>query len=601
MSAMSESGVSGNGMFHFVAIKPSHYDDEGYVIQWVRSSIPSNTLATLYGLVLDCANRHVLDDAMDIRLHAYDETNTRINLKRIVRVIRSSGGRGLVALVGVQSNQYPRAMDLARQFRAEGIQVCIGGFHVSGCLAMLPDMPPDLQEAVDLGISLYAGELEGRMDALLQDAFRHEMRPVYNYMKDLAHLGGSPVPFLPASIIHRRTGAKTSFDAGRGCPFQCSFCTIINVQGRKSRTRSPEDVETIVRANAAQGVRNFFISDDNFARNKEWEAILDRLIHLREVEGLPIRLIIQVDTLSHQIPGFIEKAGRAGVNRVFIGLENINPDSLKGAQKRQNCVGKYRAMLQAWHRVGALTLAGYILGFPADTRGSILRDIKIIQRELPVDLLEFFILTPLPGSQDHRTLHDQGVEMDADMNRYDLAHVTTAHQQMSRREWQDIYHEAWEAYYTPEHVETVIRRGKAWGFAPRAMMMKLLCFHACARIERMHPLEGGLFRLKYRTDRRSGMPLEHPVVFYTRYAWDTLSKHAQFAWMALRYLRALRRVERGTSQGGATDLAMAPVRQDDVEAEGLTAMWNARQTAADDAGETEAVVAREHEVIAAEV
>jgi len=86
-------------------------------------------------------------------------------------------------------------------------------------------------------------------------------------------------------------GGVTSFDAGRGCPYQCSFCTIINVQGRKSRRRSPDDVEKIVRANIAQGARSFFITDDNFARNKDWEAILDRLIYLREVEKMPIGII----------------------------------------------------------------------------------------------------------------------------------------------------------------------------------------------------------------------------------------------------------------------------------------------------------------------
>ena len=215
-------------------------------------------------------------------------------------------------------------------------------------------------------------------------------------------------------------------------------------------------------------------------------------------------------------------------------------------------------MLDAWHSVGALTLAGYILGFPADTPESILRDIKIIQRELPIDLLEFFILTPLPGSQDHRTLYDRGVAMDPDMNNYDLAHVTTDHQQMSREEWQAIYHRAWDAYYTPEHVEALIRRGKAWGFPPRHMMEKLLAFHACARIERVHPLEGGLFRLKYRLDRRPGRPREAPVAFYGRYAWDILSKLSQFFVMAISYLRALCRVEIGLSRADAVDAAMRP-------------------------------------------
>jgi radical SAM superfamily enzyme YgiQ (UPF0313 family) len=557
---MSASRRPAKAVFRVLLIKPSHYDDDGYVIQWLRSSVPSNTLATLYGLALDAARRQVLGQDVEIRLHAYDETNTRIKVKRLVPLIRSSSAGGMVALVGVQSNQYPRAMDLARQLRAEGIQVCIGGFHVSGCLAMLPAMPQDLQEAVDLGVSLFAGELEGRMDGLLQDAFRNEMKPLYNYMKELPDLGNSPVPFLPAEVIHRRTGSKTSFDAGRGCPFQCSFCTIINVQGRKSRFRNPDDVERIVRANVAQGVSNFFISDDNFARNQAWEAILDRLIHLREVERMSVRLIIQVDTLSHKVPGFIHKAGRAGVNRVFIGLENINPESLLGAQKRQNRIEEYRTMLDAWHSVGALTLAGYILGFPADTAESILRDIGIIQRELPIDLLEFFILTPLPGSQDHRALYDRGVAMDPDMNNYDLAHVTTDHQQMSRRELQEIYHRAWDAYYTPEHVEALIRRGKAWGFLPRHMMEKLLAFHACASIEQVHPLEGGLFRLKYRTDRRPSMPRERSLTFYSRYLWDILSKHGQFLVLAASYLRALYRVEAGVSRAGAAmDAALRPI------------------------------------------
>ena len=176
------------------------------------------------------------------------------------------------------------------------------------------------------------------------------------------------------------------------------------MQGRKSRHRTADDVETIIRANIAQGVHKFFITDDNFARNTEWESIFDRMIQLREEEDLTLAVTIQVDTICHKIPRFIEKAGRAGVERVFIGLENINPESLKGVRKGQNNITEYRIMLQAWHRVGALTLAGYILGFPTDTPESIEHDIGIIKRELPVDLLEFFILTPLPGSKDHRKL-----------------------------------------------------------------------------------------------------------------------------------------------------------------------------------------------------
>jgi hypothetical protein len=103
--------------------------------------------------------------------------------------------------------------------------------------------------------------------------------------------------------------------------------------------------------NLAQGIHNFFITDDNLARNQHWEAILDRLIKLREEEGQHIYIVAQVDTMCHKIKGSSRRAARAGVNRIFIGLENINPDSLKEAKKGQNQITEYRALLQpgiAW-------------------------------------------------------------------------------------------------------------------------------------------------------------------------------------------------------------------------------------------------------------
>jgi radical SAM superfamily enzyme YgiQ (UPF0313 family) len=560
---MTSTGASAKKLFHLFLIKPSHYDDEGYVIQWARSSIPANTLATLYGLALDCAQRHVLGEDVEIRIVAQDETNTRIKTDEIIRQTRKRGGRALVALVGVQTNQFPRAVDIARPLRAADIPVCIGGFHVSGCIAMLPDMPRDLQEAMDLGIALFAGEAEGRLDDLLRAAYRGEMPLLSNFMKDLPGLEGAAVPYLPIDVVRRTSGTRTSFDAGRGCPFLCSFCTIINVQGRKSRSRSADDVERLVRANLAQGVYNFFITDDNLARNQNWEPTFARLIKMREEEGLRIQIVAQVDTMSHKIPGFISNAGRAGVNRVFIGLESINPDALKAARKGQNQITEYRAMLQAWHRAGTLTYAGYILGFPGDTPVSIERDIRIIQSELPIDLLEFFILTPLPGSADHKKLHLAGVEMERDMNKYDLVHVNTRHPTMSDEELLAIYRSAWDIYYSPEHVERVIRRAKAWGYDPRNMMMKLLSFHAVPRIEKVHPLEGGLFRRKYRSDRRPGMPLESPLAFYSRYAGEILSKHVRFARMYWQHWRTLRRVELDART--YEDAAMTPVQDSEFE------------------------------------
>ena len=548
--------MDANKIFHLVLIRTSHYDNEGYVLQWVHASTPSNTLATLYGLAQDCADRKILGDDVQIKIHVFDETVNRIKFKQLINMIQASGGHGLVALCGVQSNQFPRAFDIACHFRKADIQVCIGGFHVSGTLAMLPSMPAELQEAIDKGISLFAGEAEWHFDKVLQDAMRQQMKPIYNYIGNLADLNGVPHPFLPADHT-KRAGGKATVDAGRGCPFVCSFCTVINVHGNQSRFRSADDIEELIRVQVNQGINSFLITDDNFARNKNWEPICDRLIELREKEGIELRLSIQVDTLSHRTKNFIDKASRAGVNRVFIGMENINPESLKEVNKGQNSIKQYRTLLQAWQNAGAVTHVGYILGFPIDTPDSIARDIEIIKRELPIDVLDFFILTPLPGSMDHKNLYESGIEMDDDLNKYDLCHVLTQHSNMTKQEWYAAFNRAWKQYYTPEHVETIMRRAHARGEDLGHVTTKLTVFGACLEIEGVHPLDAGLIRRKYRKDRRAGMPLENPLIFYPRYLLETLRKYTRLIQIFVRYNKIRRLVERDPKAKEYTDLATA--------------------------------------------
>lgn len=561
---MKKKITNGKRTFSLVLIKPSHYDDDGYVIQWFRSAIPANSLACLYGLALECAEQKILGDDVELEIHAFDETNTHISPKKIISLVEKSDD-GMVMLVGVQSNQFPRALDIARPLREKNIKVAVGGFHVSGTMAMLKDRDAHVEKALEMGVSLFAGEAEGRLGQVLLDAARGELREIYNFMDDLPNIENVATPLLPAERVHLTAGATTSFDAGRGCPFTCSFCTIINVQGRKSRRRSPADIERIVRANVAQGLHSFFITDDNFARNKDWEIILDRLIHLRETEKLKISFIIQVDTLCHKLPGFIEKCKRAGVKRVFIGLENINPDSLLGASKRQNKITDYRAMLLAWKKVGIVTYCGYILGFPGDTRESVLHDIEIIKKELPVDLLEFFYLTPLPGSADHKKLHEAGVAMDADLNKYDLNHAVTAHPKMSRAEWEATYREAWKTYYTDAHIETILRRAIATGTSPGKTMFFITWFNGCIDIEGIHPLEGGFLRRKYRTSRRAGSALENPLVFYPKILLETFWKQIRWISLYTRLRLIYRKVRKDPQRLAYMDPALEPVTENEIE------------------------------------
>jgi hypothetical protein len=340
-----------------------------------------------------------------------------------------------------------------------------------------------------------------------------------------------------------------SFDAGRGCPFLCSFCTIINVQGRKSRYRSADDIEALVRVNVANGVRYFFITDDNLARNRNWESIFDRLIELRQ-QGIHSRFIIQVDTR------FIEKAVAAGVKRVFIGLENIDPDNLTAAKKKQNHISYHRELLLEWRKHRCITYCGYIIGFPNDTQESLVQRIQIIQRELPLDILEFSLLTPLPGSEDHAKAVAKGIDIDPNLNKFDLEHVTTDHPRMSRGEWQEAYRLAWRTYYTPEHIKTVIRGAVAGGPRPDTVAYLLTWFWASFHFYNICPLETGIIRRRYRRDRRSGMPLENPLVFYTRRWGGQVVSYARILAMFAKIHLWTSRLERDPNAKNYTDQAL---------------------------------------------
>src|SRR5262245_30903000 len=550
--------------FQLVLIKPSHYDDDGYVIRWWRAMIPSNSLAAVYGIAADCAERQVLGPDVVIDIEVIDETNTRIDVPTLLARFRSHSNFGLVALTGVQSNQYPRALDIARPFRDAGIQVAMGGFHVSGCLSMLDGRAVDLDTCRDMGIAMFAGEAEDRLDTVLRDAADGRLAPLYDFMKDLPRIEGTPVPFLPKRYVARTLGLSASFDAGRGCPYQCSFCTIINVQGRKSRRRTPDDVEKIIRANWEQGLFRYFITDDNFARNKDWEAILDRMIYLREQEKMDISFLIQIDTLAYKVPNFIAKCARAGVKKVYIGLENINPANLMAAKKKQNKITEYRAMLLAWQKAGILCYAGYLTGFPADTAESILHDIDVLKRELPIDVLEIFYLTPLPGSEDHQKLFRAGIWMDPDLNKYDLYHITQQHPKMTKAEWEYAYHDAWRRYYSYEHCETIMRRAasmRAFG----SNLVSITWFKGCIEIENVHPVEGGIFRMKSRRDRRSTLPMEPVWKCYPSYWTESIVKGVRWGWTYARLRKIYLSIKHDPKRYEYVDAAIEPVTEAEIE------------------------------------
>ncbi len=532
---------------HVLLVRPSKYDDDGYVIRFVRGVLPSNTLATLRALTEEVAARRELGE-VEVAVHLLDEIVDRVDpVKLVRRFTRRRGDRLVVALAGVQSNQFPRAADLAREFHAAGAPVMIGGFHVSGAMAMDPrGVPPEIREMLDLGVTLVRGEVEERWGDLLRDALHGRLRSLYR-VDPPPDLSRASVPVVDPRLMKRFAYPDMgTIDAGRGCPFNCSFCTIINVQGRRMRWRRAEKIIERIRANHALGIDYYFFTDDNFARNPEWERIFDGLIRLREEENLPVEFMMQVDTRAHQIPGFTRKASRAGCSQVFVGMESLNERNLEAAGKRQNDVRGYREMVETWHAHDIAVHVGYIIGFPYDTPESVRREVRQLRDEVGVDQASFFMLTPIPGSADHREMVLRGEPIDEDLNRYDSFQPAMEHPRMSREEWLGAYRDAWREFYSVEGMIRILSRVPArdyWG-----IFKNFLWYRYAVDVERTHPMICGFLRLRDRRQRRPGFAVEGRVAHARRRARELaanaralfrLYREMQEVWLATRGRPAL--------------------------------------------------------------
>src|SRR5215469_8331574 len=529
-------------------IKPSRYDEEGYV-QFYRFGVqPNNTLTALAALNEAFNRKYSAERNVHLETVIWDEICDGVISPETIRAIKEKahedGVELLVGLSGVQSNQYPRGRDIALQFRALGVPVMMGGFHVSG----YPDSVKFLNEC---GISAVVGEAENLWGLIIEDFLRGELQLRYSVKDGIRAKTGREdiiVPLITEALLpvlddryltRFFNQTMTTIDTSRGCPFTCSYCSVKNVMGRTMRSREPDAVVQWVRdAVRNHGINSLFLVDDDFFRSPRWEEILTGLAAIRqEFPDLCFMMQVDVDascyanlaegeseTAKHRrSQRFVELAAKAGCYQAFVGIESLNPDNLNFATKYQNTddrqhrmkledarrrvLEKYRRVVDNWHKVGVAVHAGYMLGFPfdaADCGRIAARTLK----KLGFDIVSFFIMTPLPGTEDQVRYTNEGAIIDWDFNNLDSQHVTLKHDRLDADSWLRAYRDAFRGFYSvPRLLHTIftVAGGRGMSAESRRSTVRQFVYYFFSYRQGRHPMVGGVWQIRRRDVKRGAI------------------------------------------------------------------------------------------------
>src|SRR5499433_2482229 len=257
-------------MLRVVIIKPSKYGVSGYVERFRRGLMPNSTVPYIRSMTPESV------DGVPIQTWAIDEY-VQTDLAYL-DLLRSPDQPTLLALVGVQTHQFQRALDLAAFARANGVRhTVIGGPHPMTC---------DTSLLQNRGVSFALAEAELIWAQILRDAIRGELEPVYGRENRWAEQLHSPVLIPPSKRdLRRYVAPMIGIYPARGCPFSCNFCSVIKIAGRTVRSQPINATVRSVLAARNAGVRLIMFTSDNFNKYPEARALLETLIEARV--GLP--------------------------------------------------------------------------------------------------------------------------------------------------------------------------------------------------------------------------------------------------------------------------------------------------------------------------
>lgn len=307
-------------------------------------------------------------------------------------------------LVGITAftSSAPRAYDVADSFRLRGIPVVIGGMHVSAC-------PEEALEHCD---AVVIGEAEGKWPRLLEDLAQGRLQRVY---RD----GGFPdmrtTPPARRSLLRREAYmVADTVQASRGCAHNCSFCSVSTFFGRQVRWRPVEAVVEEV-AGLPGGIV-VFVDDNIMAQPRHAAGLFEALC------GLGKKWMGQASTAVLQNAELVRLAGRSGCRAIFVGLETLSAAALGRVNKGFNVVGKFRDVIKRLHDAGIGVVGAFMFGFDGEDESVFERTAEFAE-QAHIDLPQYAILTPLPGTPLYTQMEAEGRIIDRDWSHYDAAHA----------------------------------------------------------------------------------------------------------------------------------------------------------------------------------